>query len=110
MAPDRAEPIAPRGRLWNVVRATIAGHGLAVVFVVALVAGVALHLNLGPLRRVVVSRVTALLEPIFAGKIAIDAVGKLDFDGFEEGEVRILDPTGKVIATAHGVRARIALG
>ena len=75
MTPDRAEPIAPRRRLWSVVRATIAGHGLAVVFVVALVAGVLLHLNLGPLRRVVVARVTALLEPIFAGKIAIDAIG-----------------------------------
>src|SRR5271155_166421 len=103
--------MAPARARWLVVlHAALAALGLAVVFVVALVAGVALHLNLGPVRRVVVSRVDALLEPIFQGKLAIDSVGRVGFDGIDQGDVRILDPSGKVVAAAYGVRARIALG
>ena len=111
MAPDRAaRPVRGLGHLGVVLRAAFAALGLAVVFVVALVAGVALHLNLGPVRRVVASRVDALLGPTFQGKLAIDSVGRIDFDGVDEGNVRILDPSGKLVAAAYGVRARIALG
>ena len=98
-----------RGLHWAVLRAAAASHGVVVVLALALVAALALHLNLPPLRRVVAARVTSILASSIQGKLVIESVGKLDLGGIEEGNAYVLDPTGKVVAAAHGVRARIAL-
>ncbi len=84
-------------------------HGLAIAFVAAALVAMALHLNVPLLRRVVASRVSSILVSSFRGKVVIDSVGRIDLGGIEDGNVRILDPAGKVVAAAYGVRARIAL-
>ncbi len=98
------------GRARAVLRAAGAGLGLALTFLVAVVVGVALHLNHAPLRRVIASRVDAVLATAVRGKVVIDSVGAIDLGGIEEGNVRVFDPAGQLVAAAYGVRARIGLG
>src|SRR5271156_3596932 len=103
-----------RRAAWLVLRAAAAALGLAVVFALAVVLGLVLHLNLAPFRRVIVSRVDSILASSFQGQLAIDSVGRIDLhgidvSGIDEGNARLLDPSGNVVAAAYGVRARIAL-
>jgi translocation and assembly module TamB len=93
-----------------VLRLAGAALGLVIVFVLAIALAVVLHLDIPPLRRVAAARVQSILASGIQGKLVIESVGKLDFGGIEEGNAYVLDPAGKVVAAAYGVRARIALG
>ncbi len=96
------------GRL--ALRVALGVAGLVIAFVPALVAALALHINVPLLRRVVASRVHAALASSIRGELVIDSLGGIDFGGISEVNARVLDPEGRVVAAAYGVRARMTLG
>jgi translocation and assembly module TamB len=94
------------GRVLRVLAKTLAHSA---VFVTALVVGLALHLNAAPLRRAVALHVATALAPVLSGRLQIDSVGRLGFDGIDRTDVVVLDPSGAVAGRAFGVNARIDL-
>src|ERR1700722_13610714 len=96
------------GRL--ALRVALGVAGLVIAFVPALVAALALHINVPLLRRVVASHVHAGLASSIRGALVIDSLGGIDVGGISEVNARVLDPEGRVVAAAYGVRARMTLG
>ena len=114
MTPANGMESPPRLRRWrflvHLVRAVAFVIAVPLAVVAAVLGALALRVDIPPLRREVVARVNPVLGTIFEGKIVIDSVGKLDLGGIDGANARLLDPSGKVVAAAYGVRARIALG
>jgi translocation and assembly module TamB len=79
---------------------------LVTTFLVALVAGVLLHVNTAPLRRDVAVRVTELLGSLFAGKVTIVSIGRIGLDGVDGVSGRISDPEGNTVLVVNDVHAR----
>jgi translocation and assembly module TamB len=102
--------MARRHPLITALRVTVAAHGVAISFAIAIVLAIVVHLNTATFRRVIAYRVGEILASSMQGRVVIDSVGRIDLGGIDEGNVRVLDPSGKVVAAAYGVRARIALG
>ncbi len=84
--------------------------GTCVVFCVAVVVGLALHLDLAPARRSIVLRVNGALAPLFAGKLTIERIGALSFTHADDVDARVDDPEGRRVLRATGVTARVATG
>lgn len=84
----------------------VKGIGLALVFVVALVSGVLLHLDTTAGRRAAASITNGVLGGLFKGKIVVDRVGKIGPGGLEGVDGRLVAETGEEIAELHGVRVR----
>ena len=84
--------------------------GAILVFAVALVLGVVLHLDLAPVRRSVVLRVNAALDKLFMGKLTIERVGGLGLTHADDVDARVEDSEGKLVIRATGVTARIVTG
>ena len=81
---------------------------LATFFAFALVAGAALHTNL-PLARAAIARhVSALLARVLAGRLRIETIGHLDRKGISGARVVIFDRSGRRVAMADGVGARLS--
>ncbi|HEY8090368.1 MAG TPA: translocation/assembly module TamB domain-containing protein, partial [Polyangiaceae bacterium] len=81
--------------------------GTAVVFVLSLALGVALHLNTPQTRRVLVERMNAMLAPTVQGRIRIERMGQLDLLGLAKTDVTIDDPRGRPVIVVRGARIRI---
>src|SRR5262249_42741495 len=81
--------------------------GLAIVFVVALAAGVLIHVGLPPMRRVVATEVTRALAPLFVGRIVIDHVDGLTLTGVTGVRAHVDDADGHRVIAVDLAEARI---
>jgi translocation and assembly module TamB len=88
----------------------LSGAALAtgVTFVLAVVGGLVVHIDLPVARRVVTRAVNELLRPVFQGRLTIESLGRLGLDGIDGTRVRVVDPSGKAVLSAEGVHGRIA--
>lgn len=92
-------------RLLGVIGAALAVH----VFVLAVVFGVLLHINVPATRRLVASQVSAVLDRTLAGKILVERIGALGLTRIDGLRVRVSDPDGVVVLRLDDVRLRLDL-
>jgi translocation and assembly module TamB len=102
---------SPRSRFRAVARTALAVIGTVLVFVVATVAGIALHLDHPAARRLVGSTVNSVLAPVLNGSITLDKVDRIALvSGRVAGmDVTIRDAEGRTVIVARWVSAQIAL-
>ncbi len=102
---------APRRRRWlaRAAAGVAAGVGTVVLFVVALVAGVLLHLGTGAARRTVIEGTNRALAGRFEGSVRVTRLRHLGLDGVEGLDALVQDPAGRVVLVAHGIEARADL-
>jgi translocation and assembly module TamB len=101
-----AKTSAPPGRLRRALRGIGAGLGLTTVFVLSAVTGALIHLDTGAARRAARTITNDALGSLFLGKIVIGEIDHLSvLDGVVVRSATILDPRGKEIIRASGVRA-----
>jgi translocation and assembly module TamB len=102
---------SPRSRFRAVARTSLAVIGTVLVFVVATVAGIALHLDHPAGRRLVGSTVNSVLAPVLNGSITLDKVDRIALvSGRVAGmDVTIRDAEGRTVIVARWVSAQIAL-
>jgi translocation and assembly module TamB len=81
--------------------------GTAAVFLTAVSAGAALHLDAPAVRRAVMRQVDAALASTFAGRVIIERVGTLGASGAGGIDVTVEDPSGRPVIVLQGARARI---
>lgn len=91
-----------RGALARFFRAL----GVAVLFAAALVLGAVLHLGHPAARRVAIEQTEAALARLFAGRVVIDRVDRLDARGLSGGAAHMVAPDGTTVLRVFGVRAR----
>jgi autotransporter translocation and assembly factor TamB len=73
--------------------------------IVALVLLLALALDLHPVRELVRKRTNAELEKVLAGKVTLERIGYLGFDGVGGVDATVDDPTGKRVVVVRGLGA-----
>lgn len=79
--------------------------GLLLVFVAAFAAGVALHLDTPPARRLAAELLSRGLSDLFVGSLEFEDVEKLSLRGASVREVRVYDPSGRKVLTVSDLRA-----
>ena len=87
-----------------------AGKALAalVAFVLLIALGAVVHLNTTTARRLVATRVSALLGPMFRGKITLERIGHIGLlSGVTGVDARVDDSSGRPVLFARGVRVRL---
>lgn len=104
----RPDATSRRSLGWRALRGVGIAVGTLLVFVLALVLGVLLHVGTPVARRVAVAEVNAILAPSFQGRIRIEALGGLGIFGLSDANVTIDDPRGRPVLVARGARVRIA--
>jgi translocation and assembly module TamB len=82
--------------------------GTSLVFVLAVVGGLLLHLNLPTVRRAVVSRINPVLAPVLQGRIVIDRAGAMGTRCVRDVDAHVVDPSGQTVLRATGVSGCIA--
>ncbi|HEY3494533.1 MAG TPA: translocation/assembly module TamB domain-containing protein [Polyangiaceae bacterium] len=87
-------------------RRLAAALGLAVVFVAASLAGLALHADLPVGRKAVARLLERLLSDTFLGRFEIVALDQLSLGGLRAREVQVRDPAGRLVLVVSGLRAR----
>jgi translocation and assembly module TamB len=80
---------------------------VAVLFVVALLVGVVLHLDLPSARRIAVQELNRVLEPSFAGTITLERVQGLGLHGVCGAAGSVAGPDGAELVHVQGVRIAI---
>jgi translocation and assembly module TamB len=90
------------------LRAVARALGAGVVFVIALVLGLVVHLGVPSAQRAVVARVNGLLGPVFAGKLTIDRVGSLGLMAVAGVDAHVDDPDGTTVIRATGIAGRVS--
>jgi translocation and assembly module TamB len=88
-------------------RTAACAAGTGIVLLASIAAGVVLHLNLPPARRLIAREVNLLLAPLFEGRLTVERLGALHTTGIGGADVRIDAADGHPIILAHGVRARV---
>ncbi|MGD0530036.1 MAG: hypothetical protein ABSE49_33180, partial [Polyangiaceae bacterium] len=92
----------------RVLRVVGGALGTLIVFLLAVVGGVLLHMNTPSGRRLALTEVNGLLAPSFKGRVRIDELRHLDLFGISGADVTIEDPTGRPVLVVKGARARVA--
>lgn len=89
-------------------RAHRAGGAALLVPLFALLLGASLlaHGDTPAARRFVARAATALLSSIFEGRLELDSIEHIGFDGVDVGRVRIYDPAGRLVIEGRGLHAR----
>src|SRR5579883_758079 len=82
--------------------------GTLLLFVVALVVGVSVHLDTRAARRVAVGEVDAMLASTLRGRIVVERLSGLDLFGVSGADATIYDADGRPVLVARGVDARFA--
>jgi len=80
---------------------------VAVLFVVTLVAGVVLHLDLPSARRIAVREINSILKPSFVGTVELERVGHLGLHGVRGVAGSVAGPDGAKLAHVQGVTVGI---
>ena len=93
------------------MRRALAAIGLVLVFLLASVFGLLLHLDTPPARRIALSKVNALLSSTFRGSVRIE---ELSSTSLLRGEiagasVTVHDPDGHEVLEVHGASAEVDL-
>ena len=81
--------------------------GTTVTFVTATAAAAVLHLNVPATRRLVATRVNAVLHDQLAGDVTIERIGGLGLRGVDGVRVRVKDPEGVQVLYVDGARVRL---
>ncbi|MBX3206999.1 MAG: translocation/assembly module TamB domain-containing protein [Labilithrix sp.] len=97
----------PKSRARRVLGAFAAAVGAAVLFVVAAVGAVVVHLDAAAARRLASAQVSGVLATTFAGTVEIERIGGLGLQGLHGVRVRVRDPEGVQVLVADDVRVRI---
>ncbi|HEU4406593.1 MAG TPA: translocation/assembly module TamB domain-containing protein [Polyangiaceae bacterium] len=79
---------------------------LVPLFVALLVASLLAHGDTPAARRFVARAATELLSSIFEGRLELDAIEHVGFDGVDVGRVRVYDPAGRLVIEGRGLHAR----
>jgi translocation and assembly module TamB len=85
------------------LRNGLATVALSLLFLAALVLGVALHLDLPRAKRALVARVNASLESSFQGRVQIEQARQVRSGRVVGARVRVLDPRGDEVLWVDGV-------
>jgi len=81
--------------------------GALLTFVIAVAAAAVPHLNVPATRRLVATRVNALLVEQFAGVVAIERIEGLGLRGVDGVRLRVKDPDGVQVLYVDGARVRV---
>ena len=81
--------------------------GTLLLFLVALVVGVLVHVNTPTGRQLVMKEVNALLAPSFKGKITLRRLDGVGVSGIRGVDATIEDPSGRDVIRVRGARAGI---
>lgn len=81
--------------------------GYFLLGVILLVALLLVAINVGPVSQLVATKVNAVLEPTFKGRIVLRRLGYLDFGGLTGTDVEIFDPAGQSVVRAQGIDVRL---
>src|SRR5579859_6903101 len=95
-------------RLGSIARALAAAVSCAGVFVVALVAGAILHLDLPAFRRAVNDRLNRVFATALPGRITISAIGRIGTGRVEGVDAVVQEPNGAEVLRVKGLRAVIS--
>lgn len=114
-AADRGGPAAPRSRPKRRLALAIPlwfgkGLGTLLLFVVALVGAVLLHLDHPLTRKVAVTRVNQLLSSLFMGTIELKKLDHIGLVGVSGASAVLKDPEGVTVLTAENASARLNVG
>lgn len=82
--------------------------GTSALFVLAVVGGLLLHLDVPAVRRAVISRVNPVLASALVGHIVIDRAGSLGAQCVRDVDAHVVDPSGQTVLRATGVSGCIA--
>ena len=86
----------------------VARHlGGLTVFVLALLVGVAVHIDVPAVRRTVVGRVNEGLAAVLQGRLHVLGIGELGLAGLEGADAEVYDPDGVLVLRLEGLRTRI---
>jgi translocation and assembly module TamB len=80
-----------------------------IVFLIAVVTGILLHLDLPPARRALLATINDSLRGVFLGTLTLESVDHLGVDGVRGLRVSARAPTGQVVLHAEGVDAELSL-
>ncbi|HEY6460861.1 MAG TPA: hypothetical protein VIY73_11945, partial [Polyangiaceae bacterium] len=81
--------------------------GLVVVFVLAVVAGVLVHLDTPAVRRAVIGRTNAILASTFKGHVRVERLGGLGLGGLKGIDASVADPTGRPVLSVRGASVSV---
>jgi len=81
----------------------------AIVFLVAVLAGILLHLDLPPARRALLATINSSLQSVFLGTLTLESVDHVGVDGVRGLRVSARAPTGQVVLRAEDVDAELTL-
>jgi translocation and assembly module TamB len=84
------------------------GVGVALVFCLASVLGLVLHLNLPTARRIAVRQFNALVAERFQGKLTLERLDRLSLFGIGGARAQLVDPEGRRVLLADSVAAKVA--
>ncbi|HEU4535759.1 MAG TPA: hypothetical protein VFS00_16650, partial [Polyangiaceae bacterium] len=89
-------------------RAHRAGGALAAAafFALCFVASLLAHGDTPAARRFVARVASSLLSSIFEGRLELDSIEHVGFDGVDVGRVRVYDPAGRRVIEGRGLHAR----
>jgi len=93
--------------VWRVARVITGSIAAIVVFVVAWVGAVLLHLGSAPARRIVARELPALLDGAFPGTIRVHALGSLSVYGLSGVDIDLVHPDGALVAKLRGVQVTL---
>lgn len=91
----------------RVILTGLTAIALTGTFVVALAAGLLLHLGLPASRRVVIAQTNQILATSLAGKVEIEKLDRLGLSGLDGVSVRVSDPEGVPVVHLVGLTVRI---
>lgn len=83
--------------------------GAALSFVLAVVLGFAIHLDLPCARRLALAEVQAALGPVLEGRIELQGLERLRLTGIDGLRAVVVDPEGIKVLELQGVSARVSL-
>ena len=82
---------------------------LPVVFVSAAGVGLAVHMNLPAGRRFTARALTRVLSTVLQGDVTIGRVDRITLGSVRAGDIRVVDPGGRLVLRVNELRARANL-
>jgi hypothetical protein len=87
----------------------VATVALASVFVVSFAASFVANGDTKTTRRFVATTASSFLADLFPGKLVVDSIGHIGFNGVDIDRVRVIDTRGRPVIAARGLHVRVPL-